>query len=128
MLIIDLACGVYLLVILYELEREEHQYRRQHDQDQRKNRDNFREANNAPTGNLGKLGSGHENLGMLNGDQCCRRLHWRGFGKALNLLTMPLNLGLKFFGCHKIKSALTQPNESSSPTAGGGSGGAERKP
>ena len=54
--VVLIADGVWMLWIIYESAREEHQYRRQHNQHNRKSSDNFSESSNPATGNLGIFG------------------------------------------------------------------------
>jgi hypothetical protein len=102
-LVLDIICGIGLLVTWYQFEREEYQNRRQRHQNPREKHHYSREKNNAPARNLGKLGSQHENLSMMAGNLNRHGINNPGIGrKLINRLAMLLNLLLKLLGlAHK---------------------------
>jgi hypothetical protein len=120
MLIISLACGVYVLVVIYKMNREEYQYRREYDQYHRERGHNFGKRDDAPAGNLGKLGSQDKNLSLMTGYFRRDGIHNPGICRKVgNRLAMLLNLFLCLFRRHKIIDAPTRPNAPHQPRRAG---------
>ena len=110
-IVIDIICLIYLLVIWYQFEREEHQFRRQCDQYYGKRNNNPRENNDASARNLGELRSHDKNLGLVAGNAGRHGVHNPGIIRKLrNRLAMLFNLILKMLDLAHIRKT---PNEKS---------------
>ena len=121
LLLMALVVEIKVLTMLYKDKSEYKQRRRKSDERPSQTNKHAGLPLQSAAGYLGKLADSDGNLGLLNGNQSCRRDNWSLSGKAVNLLFRASYPILKLIGCHKTKDVAKQPKSmSENPRAGRG--------
>ena len=130
-MVILIICLVMLLWMMCKFEGEEYQYRRQHDQNNRKNGHETSKPDDSLGRNIHIFGEANikRDSGTVESHQC--GVGWFEMNKLLKLacarskkellnlviISRRLKIG-SFFRCHKIKDVAKPPNVQSSGTRG----------